>query len=120
MSMEKINGSALQHSGLLDSSQQQDRVEKKKAAEANAMGAGGGLTAPAKGDTAEISDKAHQLVALRHALDAGESAVAQLPDLRQEKLALARQRLADGHYNSREVRDAVSGRLVSAFESLID
>lgn len=121
MAMDKINGASLHRSGPLENSQDKNRVNgEKKASEANGSQLGASGIAPATGDTAEISDKAHQLVALRQALDSGRAIIANLPDLRSEKLALARERLQSGFYRSAEVRDTMAQRLVPVLNDLID
>jgi len=101
MAMNSINGSSLHRSGLLENSQEKSPVKgEKKAAEANAAGSDWSSVGPAHGDKAEISDKAHQMAALREALDTGRAAVESLPDLRPEKVALARERLQSGFYQT--------------------
>ncbi len=67
---------------------------------------------------AEISDTAQKLVDLRAAVDTGRAALEALPDVREEKLAQARQRLQDGHYQSPEVQKKMSGILQGVLSKL--
>jgi hypothetical protein len=71
-----------------------------------------------RGDRAEISTSAHDLVDLRTAVDAGRSALADLPDTRADRVAKARERVASGHYQSAEVRLKTAERLQSALTNL--
>ena len=61
-------------------------------------------------DSAEISSKAHQLNALRHAVEVGRQALESLPAVRKDRVAAARARLNTGYYNSAEVRGQVAER----------
>lgn len=70
---------------------------------------------PKSQDRAEISVEAHDMLELRKAVDAGRSVLAHEPDVRAEKVALAKERLASGFYQSAEVRDRVSTRLSYLF-----
>ncbi|PID78670.1 hypothetical protein CSB20_14035, partial [bacterium DOLZORAL124_64_63] len=65
-----------------------------------------------------ISDTAQKLVDLRAAVDTGRAALEALPDVREEKLAQARQRLQDGHYQSPEVQKKMSGILQGVLSKL--
>jgi len=67
------------------------------------------------GDKAEISARAHEILELRQAVDAGRSVLASEPELRADKLAQARDRMASGFYHSAEVRDQVAGKLTTMF-----
>ena len=66
----------------------------------------------------EISEAARRLVDLKLAVDSGREALTALPDVRPEKVAAARERLATGFYHSVEVRQAVAGRLVGVIGDL--
>jgi hypothetical protein len=116
MAMDKINGSPVPRQGLLD---------RFRGAERGANGTGaelGATTEPkttAGADKADISEAARKLVDLRQAVDVGRNALAALPDVRPEKVAAARERLATGFYHSVEVRQAVAER-VSAVVSGLD
>ncbi len=115
MAMDKINGSPLLRQGILD---------RFRGAERGAGQAGtnpGAVTDPSTGptaDKADISDAARRLIDLRQAVDAGRRALAELPDVRPEKVAAARERLATGFYNSVEVRDAVAERVAGVIAGI--
>ncbi|MBK8166119.1 MAG: flagellar biosynthesis anti-sigma factor FlgM [bacterium] len=113
MAMDKINGSPLLRQGLLDRFRGSERGSTH-------LGAPDSTNQPAKkpADKADISDAAHRLVDLRAAVEAGRAALAQVPDVRPEKVAAARERLATGFYQSAEVRQAVAERVGSVIESL--
>jgi anti-sigma28 factor (negative regulator of flagellin synthesis) len=70
--------------------------------------------APA-GDKAEISTEAHELADLRQMVDAGRGAIGEMPEVRTELVAQARQRIDDGFYRSAEVQEKVAGRLAELF-----
>lgn len=118
MAMDKINGSPLLRQGMLDRFRGAERG-------AGQTGTGPGAVAdPTLGttaDKADISDAARRLVDLRQAVDTGRRALADLPDVRPEKVAAARERLVTGFYHSVEVRDAVAERVagvVAGIENL--
>lgn len=115
MAMDKINGSPLLRQGLLDRFRGAERGQAQPGAtETPAQGTNPAVTA----DKADISDAARKLVDLRQAVDAGRAALAQLPDVRPEKVAAARERLATGFYHSVEVRQAVAERVGGVINSL--
>ncbi|MFT5232886.1 MAG: hypothetical protein ACI9UQ_000913 [Candidatus Krumholzibacteriia bacterium] len=122
MAIDSINGAPLQRSGILENAQDKARVnEDKKSADANGpTSSETNGQAPLLGDTAVISDKAHQLVALSQSLETGRSAIAALPDVRSDKIALARERLQSGFYQSAEVQNTMAQRLVPVLNDLID
>ncbi len=109
MAMDGIKGSGLTNPSILDRFQ----VNGKSTDNADkAKGTQDGIhkgTVPA--DTAEISDTAHQLMDLRATVDIGRVAIANEPEVREEKIAQARQRLEEGYYNSQMVTDKVAGIL---------
>lgn len=71
--------------------------------------------APGGEDKAEISTRAHEMVDLRRMVDAGRDVMHQLPEMRAEKIAEARQKLSEGFYRSTEVREQVAGKLADMF-----
>jgi hypothetical protein len=73
---------------------------------------------PPRGDRAEISAVARDLVDLRAAVDAGRSALEDEPDVRASRIAKARERIAEGHYQSAEVRSQTAQKLGSVMEGL--
>ncbi|HOX26452.1 MAG TPA: hypothetical protein PLL30_07700 [Candidatus Krumholzibacteria bacterium] len=66
-------------------------------------------------DHADISDKARELADLRRAVEAGRDALAGESAVRADRLALVRERLTAGYYQSAAVRDEVAGRLSTLF-----
>lgn len=113
MAMDKIKGSPLLQQGLLD----RFRGTERGAAQPGTPEATG-QPARKSADKADISDAARRLVDLKAAVDAGRAALAQVPDVRPEKVAAARERLATGFYQSAEVRQTVAERVSGVFEGL--
>ena len=118
MSLDKINGSPLLHQGILENTLQKDRIDANNKQSAKAADMTGTGSTPASGDTAEISDMAHRLMELRLAVDTGRISMAALPEVRQEKVTEARERLKSGFYNSLEVREKVASGVASVFRSM--
>jgi hypothetical protein len=123
MAMDKINGSPLPRPGFLDNARPSDRTVGSTATEAKAAqdALGTGVPAASSGDTAQISDRAHRLMELRLAVDTGRAALDVLPEVRQDKVAQARERLQSGFYDSREVREAAADgidRVIRGIDSL--
>ncbi len=118
MAMDKINGEPILRQGALESSRHSDRLDaaKKKAAEAAEDALGG--PAANFGDTAQISDAAHRMMDLRRAVDVGRAAFSTLPATREEKLALARERLKSGFYDSSDVREKIATGVDQVFQGL--
>jgi hypothetical protein len=71
-----------------------------------------------RGDRAEISPGARELVDLRAAVDAGLAALDEVPDVRADRVAAARERVASGYYQSAEVQLKTAGRLKGVLENL--
>ncbi len=71
------------------------------------------LHVAANTDHADISDNARKLVDLKKAVDTGRAALELLPEVREDKVAQVKDRLASGFYQSAEVRDNVAARLTS-------
>lgn len=120
MAMDKINGFAAMSRGLLDRFQGAGRADDPVSeTEAKDRDVGQGpKSAPA--DVAEISPKAHRLIALRHAMDSGLKALEDVPEVRPDRVAEARARLNRGYYNSVEVRARVAERLDDVARHLED
>lgn len=108
MSMNRIGGQPPLPSRTLDPASQ-SMVRQGALKRSNAYGDDGAAQrAPVTEDRAEISEKAHQLMEMRQAYETGLAAVGREPDIREEKLAEVRSRLAEGFYESQPVRDKVS------------
>ncbi len=71
-----------------------------------------------RGDRAEISPGARDLVDLRAAVDAGLAALDAVPEVRTDRVAMARQRIASGYYQSDEVRGKTAERLQPVLRNL--
>jgi len=115
MAMDKINGSPLLRQGILDRFRGTERGSTGSGTSGGAAAEG---TAGVARDQATISEAARQLVDLKQAVDVGRNALAALPDVRPEKVAAARERLATGFYHSVEVRQAVAERVAGVINSL--
>lgn len=118
MSMERINGSPVLQQGILDSARQKDKVETNSKQDAQNADIASTGVAPASGDTAQISDTAHRLMELRSAVDVGRASMAALPEVREDKIAQARERLQSGFYNSAEVRDKIANGVDAVFRGM--
>ena len=73
----------------------------------------GPMPPPSTSDHAEISDKGREMVDLKQAVDTGRAALEREPDVRADRVAQVKERLASGFYQSAEVRDRVAGRISS-------
>lgn len=118
MSMDKINGSPLMRSGLLDrfkvDNKDQDKAEKSSSANSSERSS----TVPS--DRAEISDTAHQLMDLRAAVDVGRASLENVPEVREDRVAEAKKRVEQGYYNSQVVQDKLAGTLAKVLGNLDD
>lgn len=115
MAMERINGTPMFRQGILERFRSSDARTGTPGQDAT-NSAGG----PAAGgaDKADISDAARRLVDLRRAVDTGRAALASLPDVRPEKVAAARERLASGFYQSDAVRETIADRVAGVVKGL--
>lgn len=117
MAMDRVNGSPLVRPNILDQFQTTKKGEDKSEGTAPAAG-----TATTQGkptvDKAEISAAARELVDLRRAVETGRAALAELPEVRTERVAEVQQRLERGYYQSIEVRDKVAGRLMGVVQAM--
>lgn len=118
MAMDPINGSPMYQPGGVDKflNSAQENKNKKPAENLDHTSLTSRPAQPA--DTMEISDAAHRLVELRSAVDTGRNALEALPDVRDDRVALAKKRLEQGFYNSSQVRDEVAVKLGSVFDSM--
>jgi len=117
MAMDKINGSPLLQSGMLDRFQG-TKTDKSKNSEETGVTAPQPSSSGPTSDKAEISETAHKLIDLRQAVDTGRVAMEQLPDIREDKIALAKQRMAEGYYQSEDVQNKVAEKLGSVLDSI--
>jgi len=67
---------------------------------------------PPVADQAEISPAARRLEDLKSAVDAGRAQLAREPEVREDRVALARERLQSGFYQSSVVRERVADGLM--------
>jgi hypothetical protein len=124
MVMDRIGGFSNVSKAFLDKFQGSDRTDAtgKKRASVNDLhvAADGADQRSIPLDKAEISQKAHQLNALRMAVESGREALDQVPDVRQDRVAEVRARLNRGYYNSVEVRAQVAAKLNAVARTLED
>ena len=71
-------------------------------------------------DRAEISPAARRLMEVHDALETGRRSVAELPDVREERVAEAKARLAQGFYRSVEVQTKVAQGVDRVLEGIED
>ncbi len=110
MVMDRINGFSNLSRELLDRFKGSGRAaSENEISSDHRTGRSDHRAAPA--DKADISPKAHRLIALRNAMDQGMKALEKVPEVRQDRVAEARSRLERGYYNSVEVRTRVAERL---------
>lgn len=109
MSMDKINGSPLMRPGLLDHFKVGNK--EKDGSEATSEANTNNKPASKPADRAQISDTAHQLMDLRAAVDVGRAALEAIPEVREDRVALAKKRMEQGYYNSQVVQDELAGSL---------
>ena len=119
MAMNPLSNSPHLRQGMIDAFQGAQRREET---DRTREGAAPPAAAPEKAaDRAEISDTARRLVELRRTLEEGRAAAAAEPDVRAERVAQARERLAEGFYEAVEVRAKVAGgvdRVIRGMEEL--
>jgi hypothetical protein len=122
MSMDKINNASLPQPSNLDSARLNERIgtrpERSALDGVRPDGAPPLGSVPAGGDTAQISETAHRLMELRQAVDSGRAALQTLPDVRQDKIAEARERLRSGFYTLDVVREKVAAGVDQAIKGL--
>ena len=120
MVMDRINGFSNLSKGLLERFQGSGHTDSLDPEHPTDVNASGNNRLSASSDTAEISAKAHRLIALRLAVDSGREALDALPEVRQDRVKQARDRLNRGYYNSIEVRARVAERLDNVARKLED
>jgi len=120
MVMDRINSFTNLSKGLLDRFQKSDRTDAPDGQPTPVIGSSGHDHRATPADTADISPKAHRLIALRHAMDSGREALEELPEVRQDRVDQVRARLDRGYYNSIEVRTRVAERLNDVAGNLED
>jgi len=120
MVMDRINSFSNLSKGLLERFQDTGRADSPDQDHPVDVITPGQDRRAAPADKADISAKAHRLIALRHAVDSGRQALDALPEVRQDRVAQARDRLNRGFYNSIEVRTRVAERLDNVARKLED
>ena len=111
MSVNKLDNNVMNQAHLVDS-YARTRPSRGDGV-ASPKDTGNHLPAPAGGsaDTADISENAVKMAELRQMVDAGRAAMDAEPEVRADRVALAKERLASGFYQSAEVRDKVAARI---------
>ena len=120
MVMDRISGFSNMGKTLLDRFQGSRRTDAHDRDPATETGSPHEDNRAAPADMAEISSKAHRIIALRHALDSGLTALEGLPEVRPDRVAEVRSRLNRGFYNSVEVRTRVAEKLDDVARNLED
>ena len=120
MVIDRIDGFGSLGRQILDRFQGSSKADARSEDPVKPENAAAGEGRKAAGDKAEISPKAHRLIALRQAIDSGHKALEAVPEVRQDRVAEARSRLNRGYYNSVEVRTRVAERLDEVARKLED
>jgi anti-sigma28 factor (negative regulator of flagellin synthesis) len=66
----------------------------------------------------DISDKAHNIAKLKELMEAGRIALAEEPPIREDKVAEVRQKLADGFYQTADVKQEVVTELTALMSKM--
>ena len=118
MTMNRIDQADILRQGALGRFQETGRRDRARETDPAAPRPAGAEQAK---DRAEISPAARRLMEIHDALETGRESVAQLPDVREERVAQAKARLAQGYYRSVEVQAKVAqgvDRVVKGIEEL--
>ncbi|MDX2473993.1 MAG: flagellar biosynthesis anti-sigma factor FlgM [Candidatus Krumholzibacteria bacterium] len=118
MSMDKIDGSSVLRQGILDNTRQSERIDDQKKKKDQATGPAPSALPGLTGDTAVISDMAHRLMEMRQAMEVGYAALEALPEIRQDKVAQARDRLSQGSVGSDAVRGKIADGVAKVFKGM--
>ena len=116
MAMNKIDGSQFVQPHQLDKYTRADAHNNAATRHHEAAPSTG--RADRTQDQAVISDNARKLMELRETMHAGHKALAASPEVRAERLATVRERLATGFYNSLDVHQAVAGRVGAIIDKI--
>ena len=112
----------IDHSNLISQAGVERFKEAARRHQTNPQGDGRSTTSeavrPELQDRAEISETARRLMEIRQTGDWGRDAMEALPDVRDNKLAEARERLAKGYYNSVEVTNDMAAKLKKTFSAM--
>jgi anti-sigma28 factor (negative regulator of flagellin synthesis) len=119
MAMDRINDQNLIRQGLVD---KYKGTQRSKDAGKGGQGQEAAQNNPTRSvkpaDSVQISEAARKMVDLREAVDTGRTAMENLPEIREDKVAQARQRLEQGFYNSTEVKQEVAGKLSQVIDEM--
>jgi len=120
MATNKIDRSLNMQSKMLQNFQQASRTDAQKNGDAARSAAAGSCVADAvrSGEKLEISDSARKLSEMRGLLDAGKAALAKEPDIREDRIAAAKQRISSGHYDEPRVRSRFAENLAATLEKI--
>lgn len=111
MVMERINGFSKLGRSLLDRFQGSTPAGTKKEGMSPQVGDTDQDHRAAPRDTVDISPKAHHLMALRQVIESASLVLAEVPEVRHDRVSEVRARLDRGFYNSVEVRSRVAERV---------
>lgn len=112
MTTNKINQASINANQQLNRFKKVDSEKSDKAGNERAVQSGADHTRIAS-EKLEISQKAYNLQKLKEIMEAGRAALAEEPPVREDKVAEVRQRLADGFYQSADVKAEVAAELSS-------
>lgn len=118
MTMNRIDQADILRQGALGRFPETGRQDRSQGVGSAAQTPGGSERVE---DRAEISEAARRLMEVHGALEVGREAVQELPDVRAERVAEAKQHLAQGYYRSVEVQAKVAegvGRVMEGMDAL--
>ncbi len=110
MSTNKINPASVNANQQLNKFKKIDSEKSAKAGNDSSVKSGIDQTRIAS-EKLDISQKAHNLKKLKEIMQAGKAALAEEPPVREERIAEVRQKLANGFYQSADVKAEVAAEL---------
>jgi hypothetical protein len=120
MTLNRIDHAGLAGRQALERFQETSRQDRPRPGSAGADAAPDAAR-PEQSDRAEISETARRLMEIRKDVDVGREALDNLPEVRDARVAEAKERLARGYYHSAAVTEDVAakvGRTIEAIDEL--
>ena len=118
MSTNKINRPLNMQPNLLQNFQPAGRPDGRKDAAAPDGAAASGAEAARPTEKLEISENARKLTEMRELLAAGRAALAREPEIREENVAQARRRIAEGFYDQPAARSEAAANIAATLETI--
>lgn len=120
MATNKIDRSLNLQSNMLQNFQQASRAETRDGGETARAAASGSTAADAlrSGEKLEISESARKLSRMGQLLDAGKQALAAEPDIRQDRVAEARQKISEGAYDEPAAKRQLAENLAATLDKI--